>query len=118
MAEDPEFLDELRRRKVPRAGVLYAAAAFAALEFAEIAFPRIGLPDRAVDWVLWGGLLGFPVALVLAWRFDLRTEPESEQGPGWFSLPALAAAVTLVGLGVGAGWWAGSGPGGREPMSA
>lgn len=114
MVESPGFLEELRRRKVLRAGVVYAAAAFAALEFADIAFPRIGLPDRSVDFVLWAGLLGFPLALALAWRIDLVAEPPSEQGPGWLSMPVLAAAVALVGLGVGAGWWAGSGSAGDE----
>ena len=70
MANSPNFLAELRRRKVARAALVYTAAAFAALEFADIAFPRIGLPDRAVDMVLWLGLLGLPVVLGFAWHFD------------------------------------------------
>ena len=109
MTQAQSLLEQLRRRKVLRAGVLYGAAAFAVLEFADIAFPRMGLPDRAVDLVLWAGLLGLPVVLALAWRFDLRSEPASEGGPGWLSAPALATAAVLVGLGLGAGWWAGGG---------
>ena len=65
MAGNPTFLDELRRRKVVRVALLYAAIAFALLEFADIAFPRIGLPDTAVDVVLGLGLVGFP--FILRW---------------------------------------------------
>ena len=103
MEKEPGLLAELKRRKVVRTGVVYVAAAFAALEFADIAFPRIGLSDGAVDLVLWAGLLGFPVALSLAWFFDVRAETTEVRSPGWFSAPALAAAAVLVGLGVGTG---------------
>jgi TolB-like protein/Flp pilus assembly protein TadD len=114
MEEGHGLLAELRRRKVVRAGVVYGAAAFALLEFADIAFPRIGLPDGAVDVVLWAGLLGLPVVLALAWGLELRAEPASGYAPGWLSVPALATAVVLVGLGLGAGrWW-----GARPPVPA
>ena len=101
------LFQELKRRKVARAAVVYLAAAFAVLEFSDIAFPRIGLSDPAVGMVLWAGLLGFPIVLVLAWYFDLRSEPPSAHAPGWFSLPVLATAALLVGLGAGAGSLAG-----------
>ena len=109
MDTEPGLLAELKRRKVVRTGVVYAAAAFATLEFADIAFPRIGLSDGAVDIVLWAGLLGFPVALSLAWFFDIRADATNGRSHGWFSVPALAAAALLVGLGVGAGMLWGSG---------
>ena len=103
MDKEPGLLDEIKRRKVVRTGVVYAAAAFAMLEFADIAFPRIGLSEGAVDVVLWAGLLGLPVALTLAWFFDIRADTTSGRSQGWFSAPALVAAAGLVGLGVGAG---------------
>jgi adenylate cyclase len=109
MEEEQGFLADLRQRKVVRAAVVYAAAAFAVLEFADIAFPRIGLPDGAVDMVLWAGLLGLPVVLAMAWGFDLRADPQKGQVPGWLSAPTLATAFLLVGLGLGAGWWWGGG---------
>jgi len=110
MDEDSGLIAELRRRKVLRAAVVYAAAAFAILEFADIAFPRMGLSDRAVDLVLWAGLLGLPVVLALAWRFDLRAEPSNSPSPGWFSASSAATAVVLVSLGAGVGWWWGADP--------
>ena len=108
MTSSSNFLEELRRRKVLRAAVVYAAAAFALLEFADIAVPRLGLPDSAVDFVLWVGVLGFPVAIALSWFFDVRQESVSEKGPSWLSGQVLLSAFALVALAVAAGWWAGS----------
>ena len=92
-----DFLDELRRRGVVRAALLYAAAAFAVLEFADIAFPRLGLPDTAVNAVLWIGIAGFPVALFASWAIDLRAERDSGRARTWLSPATVAGVVTLIG---------------------
>lgn len=68
------FLAELRRRKVYRVAAAYAAVAFVVWEVADIAFPSFGLPDAAVGAVLIVTILGFPVALVLAWAYEVRPE--------------------------------------------
>ena len=55
------------------------------LEAADAVLPRLGLPDWSVNLVLALVLLGFPLALVFAWIFDLspqgvvRTEPVSPE---------------------------------------
>ena len=41
------------------------------MEVADTVFPRFGLPDWSVRAVIVGAALGFPVALALAWSFDL-----------------------------------------------
>lgn len=109
------FLDEIKQRKVMRALVVYSAAAFALLQFVDIAAPRLGLPDRTVDLVLWGMVLGLPIAGVLSWFFDIRKEPGNESGPRWFSTQMVVAALLLVAVGIGAGWWAGSSPASEAP---
>ena len=68
------FLAELRRRKVYRVGVVYAAVAFVVWQVADIAFPSLGLPESALGAVLVFTVLGFPVALVLAWAYEVRPE--------------------------------------------
>ena len=68
------FLTELRRRKVYRVAVVYAAVAFAVWQVADIAFPSLGLSEGAVGVVLVVTVLGFPIALVLAWAYELRPE--------------------------------------------
>jgi adenylate cyclase len=71
------FVAELRRRKVYQVAVVYAAVAFVVWQVADIAFPSLGLPETAVGIVLVLTLLGFPVALVLAWAYELRPEEPS-----------------------------------------
>lgn len=108
------FVAELRRRRVFRVAVLYAIAAFGILQVADIAFPALRLPDWSITIVVALTLLGFPVALVLAWAFDLtsrgvvRTESAAETDsssdpPG--RAAALAAVMIVISLTVATGWY-------------
>jgi len=83
-----KFLAELRRRKVYQVAAVYAAVAFVVWEVADIAFPSLGLPDSAVGVVLVFTILGFPVALVLAWAYEVRPEEPAEVTDG----PEVTAA--------------------------
>ena len=83
-----QFLDELKRRNVVKVGAAYAAAAWLLAQIVETVFPVFDLSGgilRAVFIVLG---LGFPVALVLAWIYDLtpegiqRTDDMSESARG------------------------------------
>ena len=99
-----EFLEELRRRKVVRVALLYYAAMFAVLEFADIAFPRLGFSDSAIDMVLVIGMIGFPVALLAAWFFDIAPNVSGDNAPvPWATWKTWGAAVALMALGVIAG---------------
>lgn len=108
------FLTELRRRRVFRVAVLYAIAAFGILQVADIAFPAFRLPDWSITVLVALTLLGFPVALVLAWAFDLtpqgvvRTGPSEREGDGTGSpgrVQALSAVAAVLVLTVAAGWY-------------
>lgn len=63
--------NQLRRRRVPQVAALYLAAGFAVAEAADLFFPRLGLPDWLVSAVVVVVVMGFPVAIVLAWLFDI-----------------------------------------------
>ena len=65
------FLLELRERKVCRAALIYALTVWLAFQVAEIVFPALGLPEWALAFVVMVGILGFPIALVLAWTFEI-----------------------------------------------
>ncbi|UCC72488.1 MAG: hypothetical protein JSV86_19335, partial [Gemmatimonadota bacterium] len=75
------FLVELKRRKVYRVAVAYAVVAFVIWQAAEIAFPSLRLPEWTLTFVVVIALIGFPIALVLAWALEItpegvrRTEP-------------------------------------------
>jgi adenylate cyclase len=69
-----DFIRELRQRNVVKVAIAYLVVSWLVLQFADIAFPAMGLPEWTITLAL--GLLGigFPVALVLAWIFDITPE--------------------------------------------
>ncbi len=69
-----QFWQELKRRKVIRVIIVYAASAFAILEATDIIFPRLGLPDWSVDLVLYILGLGFIITAILSWVYDITSE--------------------------------------------
>lgn len=77
------FLRELRRRKVYHVAVAYAVVAVAVWGAADFAFPSLGLPPAAQTLVVVLTALGFPLALVLAWAYEVRPDAHEEGGgPG------------------------------------
>lgn len=112
MSELHAFLAELKRRRVWRVAVVYVVTGLAVIEAADLLLPRLALPDWTVTLVAVLALLGFPIALVLGWAFEVspagvrRTEPAPGQAllePGRRrGLFAGAAGVALL---AGGGWW-------------
>ena len=109
---------ELKRRKVVRVAVVYAATAFAVLEAADLLLPRMGVPEWAMNFIVGLVVLGFPIALVLGWALELtpdgirRTEAAPEPAEAGVTPPLLGkrtvlavALLVAVGLGLGAGWF-------------
>jgi len=83
MADLPikSFWGDLRRRKVVRVAVVYAIAAWVAVEVSSVMFPSLLLPDWTTRLVVALVLIGFPVALGLAWAFQVTPEgvkPETQ----------------------------------------
>ncbi len=73
------YVSELKRRKVYRVAAVYAIVAFGVWQVADIAFPGLGLPDTAVTVVLLFTILGFPIAMVLAWAYEVRPETDTAE---------------------------------------
>lgn len=63
--------DELRRRRVVRVAAAYAIVLFGILQVAELTLEPLGLPGWSYTLVLVVGLLGLPLAIVIAWAFDM-----------------------------------------------
>ncbi len=74
VARVKSFIGELKRRKVFRVGSIYLVTAWgASLGIAEL-FPAFGVPDWGVRAFVITAFLGFPIALVLAWAFEITPE--------------------------------------------
>ena len=105
------FLAEIRRRRVGKVAIAYGAVAWAVTEAASVVLPALGVPEWAMTFLVVFLLVGFPVAMVLAWVFDVsptgiqRTEPL----PGEEAVPrlqfrtraAFGVAVILAMAGLG-----------------
>ena len=68
------FLHELRRRKVFRLAALYIVGAWVVLQVADLAFESWDIASSALRYVWLGAILGFPIALVFGWRYDITTK--------------------------------------------
>ncbi|MDX1579876.1 MAG: adenylyl cyclase, partial [Gemmatimonadota bacterium] len=110
-SEKPGFLDELKRRRVIRVGLVYVGVAYVVIEAADLIFPRLQLPEWTVSLVIGLAVLGFPLALVLAWAFELtpdglRPTPPTTEGESavWISPRAVTIAALLLLTGAALGW--------------
>jgi TolB-like protein len=68
------FFDEVKRRKVYRVAAAYIIAAAGIIQLASAAFPAWDLPDWALRLVIVLLLIGFPLALILGWAFDITAQ--------------------------------------------
>ncbi len=75
------FFAELKRRRVGKVAIAYGTIAWLATEASSVVLPALYLPEWTVTFVVVFLLVGFPVAMILAWIFDVgpqgieRTEP-------------------------------------------
>ncbi|MGD8497033.1 MAG: hypothetical protein PVF05_12735, partial [Gemmatimonadales bacterium] len=114
-----QFFAEMKRRKVFRVMAVYGIVGFIVLQIVDLAVPALLLPDWTYRFIALILLVGFPVAIVLAWAFEQTSEglKRTERAdPGeieaivaepasrrWSAgLLALAGVALLVG-----GWWLG-----------
>jgi len=68
------FFAELKQRNVYKVGIAYALVAWLLMQIASQIFPFFEIPNWAVRFVVLLLIIGFPVALILAWAFDLTPE--------------------------------------------
>src|SRR5262245_41830801 len=77
------FFAELKRRNVYKVAIAYAVVAWLLIQIATQIFPFFEIPNWAVRLVVLLLILGFPVALILSWAFEITPEGirrESEVG--------------------------------------
>ncbi len=103
---------EARRRRVFRVAGVYVVGAFVVLQVADLALPAIGLASAAIRYVWLGAILGFPIAIVLGWLYDIddgrivrvrftdSTKDLSLQRADYLIISALAGLGLFVLLGV------------------
>ena len=66
-----QFLVELKRRKVYRVAVAYVVVAWVLIQVATQVLPFYEIPNWTVRLVITALVLGFPMAVILAWAYDI-----------------------------------------------
>jgi TolB-like protein len=104
------FFAELRRRHVYRVAIAYAVVAWLLIQVATQVFPFFEIPNWVVRLVVLLTVLGFPVALVIAWAFEMTPEglkrnadiAPNEYIPRWSTrrFAALIVSIAILAAGV------------------
>ena len=68
------FFGELKRRNVYKVAIAYAVVAWLLMQVASQIFPFFDIPSWGVRLVVLLLIIGFPIALILAWAFELTPE--------------------------------------------
>jgi TolB-like protein/Flp pilus assembly protein TadD len=114
MGKLAQFVAEARRRRVFRTAGLYIVGAWVLLQVVDLALESFGQPEGLMRYFWLAALVGFPVALIFGWYYELTPsgivktavgpapQPESLalKVPDYLILGALAIVVAIVGAGL------------------
>jgi TolB-like protein len=106
MNKKPYFFTELKRRNVYKVAVAYAVVAWLLMQIASQIFPFFEIPNWAVRLVVLLLIIGFPIALIIAWAFEAtpegikRTEVadaagQRSRGGAWVYIVLIGAALSV-----------------------
>src|SRR5439155_2681880 len=101
------FFGELKRRNVYKVAIACAVIAWLLMQIATQVFPFLEIPNWAIRLVIMLLAIGFPVALIVAWAFELtpegikRTEfadelpKKSVRSYAWIYIVVIAGAISV-----------------------
>ena len=101
------FFAELKRRNVYKVAIAYGVVGWLIVQIATQVFPFFDIPNWAVRLVVLVAIVGFPIALVIAWAFELtpsglkRTEsadvePKASRPRGWLYVVLVGAFLSVA----------------------
>jgi len=87
------FVSELRRRHVIKVAIVYATVGFAVLQGADLLLPTMSVPDWTFRVIVAVVLLGFPIAVVMAWALEMTPGGVARSADAPSNAPPLEEAV-------------------------
>src|SRR5213080_865667 len=105
--EPRKLFAELKRRNVYKVAIAYAVVAWLLMQIATQIFPFLEIPNWAIRLVIMLIVIGFPIALIIAWAFELtpeglkRTESADElpkkapRNRAWIYVVIIAGAISV-----------------------
>src|SRR5215831_9706572 len=103
----PELFTELKRRNVYKVAVAYAVVGWLLIQVATQVFPFLEIPNWTIRLVILVTALGFPIALIIAWAFELtpegikRTEDvdaarQQSKSRAWIHVALIGTAISIA----------------------
>src|SRR6478672_11067818 len=103
---DRNFFAEMKRRNVYKVAVAYAVVGWLIIQVATQVFPFLEIPNWVIRLVIALISIGFPVALIIAWAFELTPEglkrtdaadaaQQSSKSRAWIYVVVLGVAISL-----------------------
>ncbi len=74
LLEIRHFFRELNRRRTVQVAIAYAVAAWIIIEISSVILPAFEAPAWALQLIIATCVIGFPIALILSWIYDLTTK--------------------------------------------
>jgi TolB-like protein/Flp pilus assembly protein TadD len=103
----PNFFSELKRRNVYKVAIAYAVIAWLLMQIASQIFPFFEIPNWAVRLVVLLLIIGFPIALIIAWAFEATPEgiklTEAADASGQRSRGGAWIYIVVIGLALSVG---------------
>src|SRR5213076_3547439 len=109
MMNAKQFFTELRRRNVYNVAIAYGVVAWLLMQIATQVFPFLEIPNWVVRLVIMLIVIGFPIALVIAWAFELTpqglkrteaadaaSEPSHPRNHAWVLVVVIGAALSIA----------------------
>ena len=114
----PNFIAELKKRKVFNSAAIYLATAFILLQAAQMLISALKIPGWTFSFLVVLAILGFPVIIIISWLYDIgeqgfvkskseKTEAEKEMPPTGISkisrigiLASIAITIFMIYRGV------------------
>jgi serine/threonine-protein kinase len=98
------FFAELKRRHVYRVAIAYGVVAWLLIQIATQVFPFFEIPNFVVRLVVLVTMLGFPIAVIIAWAFEMTPEglkrandiTPNEHIPRWSTRKFAALIITVA----------------------
>ena len=98
----PNFIDELKKRKVFNSAAIYLGTAFILLQAATIIIPALKIPEWTISFLVVLAILGFPVVIIISWIYDIsdegfvKTETESDIEPSGMQKSSMIGILTTI----------------------
>src|SRR5438034_1926969 len=105
--ESINFFAELKRRNVYKVAVAYAVVGWLLVQVTTQVFPIFEIPNWAVRLVVLLLIIGFPIALIIAWAFEATPEGikhteaadavgQRSRGGAWIYIVLISAALSVA----------------------